>query len=195
MSVTLSDGHGRFPSRVGQPRICAVGQEHCRGVHGERLLLLHGSIPLGVDGMGKQRHTVLDLVRVCPGVKQLGQSLRVLVLDCMVRRGSDLIRHAEPSRTSGETRAGPLDSGTEVRPRLTDRGVYLTTCLVPDQDLINAPIEVEGLTSGTGRHVGVDERVQKRGVLSLVHVQLSGEPALLCLVDGAGVMGNQTHEP
>ena len=90
--------------------------------------------------------------------------------------------------------AGPLDSALEVRPCLADRVVNLAAGLVADQDLVNPGVEVEGLPGGAGRHVGEDQRIEDGGVLPLVDGQLCRQTALLCFVNGPGVVSYQPHE-
>ena len=69
-----------------------------------------------------------------------------------------------PSPTSADQADGQsaLDSVAKVRTGIADRVVHFTARLIAHQDLVNAPIKIEGLTGGTGRHVRIDERIQDR---------------------------------
>lgn len=89
----------------------------------------------------------------------------------------------------------PSYGSTQVRASIGDRVVNLTARCVAHEDLVHALIEIEGLTRRPSSHVGVNEGIQDRTVLTLIQLQLSGEVTLFSLEHGPGVMSYQANQP
>jgi hypothetical protein len=72
--------------------LSAEGRQHSSDVNGQWLTALQGSVTLGIDGVGQQRHVAEGLVGISAVGQQPGQSLRIVVLD-RVMGGCPVVTH------------------------------------------------------------------------------------------------------
>jgi hypothetical protein len=106
--VTVVGGHvqGGVTGWIRKLRVSAEGRQHSSDVNGQWLTALQGSVALGIDGVRQQRHVAEDLVGISAVGQQLGQGLRIVVLDRT---------RVSPGRRRGRT----ADRPSRVRPTAT----------------------------------------------------------------------------